>query len=193
MPRSAALPSSGLLRLLMILVTALACLVGEEQAPRTPSPGNRTYLIDAAQGDDGNPPGRPWRSFARVNALSLAAGDRVEIAPGRYEGTLSLHGAGTVEHPLIIRFKPGIITIGMQGIVRLPMFISNSCDSPAPKPIGILIQDTRNIRLEGGGADGPGATTIIYDGRMVELFNDHVDGFSCSRNSAPSRSPRPRP
>ncbi len=173
-------PAVPLLRFIALLCAALAPLAGQEAGQRTPSPGHLTYLIDAAQGDDGNPSGRPWRSFARVNALALAAGDRVEIAPGRYEGTLSLQGAGTQEQPIIVFFKPGVITIGMQGILRLPMFISNSCDSPAPKPIGILIRDSSHIRLAGGGAEGPGATTIVYDGRMVELFDEQVTDLCCT-------------
>jgi hypothetical protein len=180
MPRHVTIPAAPLLHVMTIWCAAMAPLCAQEDGQRAASPGGITYLIDAAQGDDSNPSGRPWRSFARVNALTLAASDRVEIAPGRYEGTLSLHGAGSAEHPIIIRFKPGIITIGMLGILKLPMFISNSCDSAAPKPIGILIRESSHIRLEGGGAEGPGATTIIYDGRMVELFNDHVDGLSCT-------------
>jgi hypothetical protein len=158
----------------------MAALPAQEAPPRTASPGDTTYVIDAARGDDANPPGKPWRSFARVNGLVLAAGDRVVIAPGRYEGTLNLRGAGTAEHPITIRFEPGVHAIGMEGIVRLPMFISNSCDSPAPKPIGILIQDARHIRLEGSGVEGPGAASIVYDGRMVELFNDHVEDLVCT-------------
>jgi hypothetical protein len=174
------IPATPFLHIMLTLCAAIATLAAQDQVTRTASPGNTTYLIDAGHGDDANPPGRPWKSFDRVNSLTLAAGDQVEITPGRYDGTLSLRGTGTAKHPIIIHFKPGIITIGMQGIIRLPMFISNSCDSPAPKPIGILIQDTKHIHLEGGGVEGPGATSIIYDGRMVELFNDHVDDFSCT-------------
>jgi parallel beta helix pectate lyase-like protein len=162
----------------LILCIFTLPLYGQDAAdpanpPRTPSPGGITYLIDAAQGDDSNPAGKPWRSFSNLNKLQLAAGDTVEIEPGRYEGTLNPVAEGTAEQPVKIRFKPGTYTIGMEGIIRLPMYISNACDSPAPKPIGILVQNSKYLTFEGGGVEGAAKTMIVYDGRMVEIFNDH--------------------
>ena len=35
------------------------------------SPGNTSYYIDPLNGDDANPAGKPWKSFARMNAIAL--------------------------------------------------------------------------------------------------------------------------
>ena len=97
------------------------------------------------------------------------------IAPGLQTETLKPVGEGTAAKPIVIRFLPGVHTIGIQSVVRLPMFVSNSQDSTDPKPVGILIQNVKHLRLEGGGVAGPGKTEILYDGRMVEIFNDHSE------------------
>ena len=143
-----------------------------------PSPGNTTYLIDPVKGNDANPAGRPWRSFGRLNAVRLAPGDTVIIAAGRQTETFKPSGTGTAENPVVIRFEPGIHTIGMQDVIRMPMFISNSMDSTDPQPIGMLLQNVRNFRLEGGGVTGPGKTTILYDGRMTQILNDHAENIT---------------
>jgi len=162
-------------------VAALALsqsMFGAEDQKRIISPGHATYRIDPLGGNDSNPPGKPWRSFAKLNTIQLAPGDTVEIVPGRHEGTLRPAGAGTAERPIIIRFEPGIHTIGMEGIIRLPMFISNSCGTPDPKPIGILLQNVKHLKMEGAGVEGAGKTMILYDGRMVQVFNDRSEDIT---------------
>ena len=58
------------------------------------SPGNTTYYVDAAGGDDGNPgtsARRAWKTIAKVNACDLDRGDRILFAGGRiHRGTLKL-------------------------------------------------------------------------------------------------------
>ena len=56
---------------------------------------------------------------------------------------------------MVIRFQPGIHTIGIEDTLRIPMFISNSMDSTDPQPVGILLQNVKHFRLEGSGAKGP--------------------------------------
>ncbi len=165
----------------VLLCSLLSPLLAGEpntDTKRIVSPGNTTYHIDPVRGNDSNPPGKPWRSFAKLNTVQLAPGDTVEVAPGRHEGTLRPIGAGTAERPITIRFAPGVHTIGMEGIVRLPMFVSNSCDSPDPKPIGILVQNVKHLKMEGGGVEGAGKTTILYDDRMVQIFNDRSEDIT---------------
>ncbi len=87
-------------------------------------------------------------------------------------------GAGTGEKPVTIQFLPGIHTIGIRNVTRVPMFVSNSMDSDAPKPVGILIDGFKHLRLQGGGVDGDGKTTILYDGRMVQICNDHAEDIT---------------
>jgi hypothetical protein len=53
-----------------------------------------------------------------------------------------------------------------------------------PKPLGIWIQNAKHLKLEGGGVSGPEKTTILYDGRMAQIFNDHSEDISFSRNSS---------
>lgn len=137
-----------------------------------------TYAIDPVKGDDANPAGKAWRTFAKLNAVKLAPGDTVVIAPGRQEESLIPMAEGTVQKPIVIRFLPGVHTIGVKGVIRLPMFVSNSCDSPAPKPIGVLVRNVKHLRLEGGGVEGPKKTTLLYDGRMVQIFNEHSEDIT---------------
>lgn len=137
-----------------------------------------TYVVDPATGDDNNPPGKPWKTFGKLNSVKLAPGDMVVIAPGRQEQSLKPTGGGTAEKPAVIRFLPGLHTIGIRNVERVPMFVSNSMDSDAPRPVGILIQYLKHLRLEGGGVDGDSKSTILYDGRMVQIYNDHAENIT---------------
>lgn len=145
------------------------------------SPGDTIYLIDPAKGDDANPAGKPWKTFGKLNSIKLAPGDKVVIAPGLQEESLKPTGEGTAERPVVIQFLPGIHTIGIRNVTRVPMFVSNSMDSDEPKPVGLLVQNCKHLRFEGGGTDGEGKTTILYDGKMVQIYNDHSEGISFDR------------
>ena len=142
------------------------------------SPGDTTYLIDPAHGDDANPVGKPWKTYGKLNSMQLAPGDRVVVSPGVQEETFRPSGAGTRDKPVTIQFLPGIHTIGIRNVTRVPMFVSNSMDSDAPKPVGILIEGVKHLRLQGGGVEGEGKSTILYDGRMVQICNDHSEDIT---------------
>ena len=137
-----------------------------------------TYLVDPVTGDDANPAGKPWKTFGKLNSVKLAPGDKVIISPGQQNESLKPSGAGTVEKPVVIQFLPGIHTIGIQKVERVKMFVSNSMDSEEPKPVGILIEQCKHLRLEGGGVEGDGKTTILYDGKMVQIYNDHSEDIT---------------
>ncbi|MEI6178227.1 MAG: right-handed parallel beta-helix repeat-containing protein, partial [Verrucomicrobiota bacterium] len=156
------------------LMAALSMSIASGNAPAS-SPGDTTYLVDPAKGDDANPAGMPWKTFGKLNSIRLAPGDKVVIVPGLQEESLKPMGGGTAEKPVVIRFLSGIHTIGIRNVTRVPMFVSNSMDSDEPKPVGILIDGFRHLRLQGGGVDGDGKTTILYDGRMVEIYNHHAE------------------
>ena len=156
----------------IILASFLSC-----SAPAAEHAGV-SYVVDPVKGDDANPAGKAWRTYAKLNTVKLAPGDTVVIAPGRQEESLAPMGEGTIEKPIVIRFLPGVHTVGVKGAIRLPMYVSNSCDSPAPKPIGVLVRNVKHLRLEGGGVAGPGKTTLLYDGRMVQVFNDHSEDIT---------------
>jgi Right handed beta helix region len=140
--------------------------------------GETIYRVDPATGDDANLAGKPWKTFGKLNAMKLAPGDKVIISPGFQEETLKPSGAGTAEKPVVIQFLPGIHTIGIRNVMRLPIFVSNSQDTTEPKPVGILIQNFKHLHLEGGGVEADGKTTILYDGRMVQIWNDHSEGIT---------------
>lgn len=144
------------------------------------SPGNTVYFIDPEKGDDANPAGMPWRTFARINSRRLAAGDTVVIAPGRHTVTLRPVGDGSAEHPVTFRFRPGVHTIGGEHILRLPLFVSNSQDSTEAKPVGLCFRDLRHVRVEGCGVTGAGKTTLLFDGRMVQVLNERVENITFS-------------
>ena len=148
------------------------------------SPGNTVYYVDPVRGDDartGRAENMAWKSIARVNALKLAPGDRVVIYPGVHGVTLKPSGAGTVECPVIIEFKPGVHEFAVQEALRRHYYVAAACDDPTkPKPIGLLFENVRHLRIKGGGVSGADKTEILYGGRMVEIINDHAEDISFS-------------
>jgi Right handed beta helix region len=150
--------------------------VSPADAP-TPA-GGSTYLVDPTHGNDANPAGKPWKTYGKLNSIKLAPGDKVVIAPGLQEETLKPMGGGSAEKPVVIQFLPGVHTIGIRNVERVPMAVSNSMDSEEPKPVGIRIEGFKHLRLEGGGVDGDGKTTILHDGRMVQIWNNHSENIT---------------
>lgn len=147
------------------------------------SPGDTVYAVDPIRGDDANLPGRadkPWRTFAKLNALRLAPGDTVVIAPGRHELSLKPVGEGLAGRPVTLRFLPGVHTVGGENLLRLPLFVSNSQDTTDPKPVALFFQDVRHFRVEGGGVAGQGKTTLLCSGRVVQLLNERVEDVTFS-------------
>lgn len=155
-----------------------------EVAQRAPSPGNTTYFVDPAKGDDANAgttTKKPWRSFAKINALKLVPGDKVVVAPGVHTATLMPLALGTAKKPIVIEFLPGVHEFAVEQALRRPYFVSNSCDAPTePKPIGILIENCRYLHLKGAGLEGAKKTLILMGGRMIEAVNDRSENICYS-------------
>ena len=124
-----------------------------QENQRVISPGKTFYYVDPVKGDDqnsGRKGSQAWKSLAKVNALQLALGDTVVIAPGFHAETLKPSGAGTLKKPVIIRFLAGRHEFGVENALRRPYFVSNSCDDPTlPRPIGILVEKAKHFRIEG--------------------------------------------
>ena len=138
---------------------------------RKVSPGNTTYFIDPANGSDSNSGLKeniPWRTFSRVNHLLLAPGDRVKIiAPGSFEQTLTLMGAGSGEAPVEVSFAPGRYDFSPARALTRKYNISNTNGDPdGDKAIGILLDRAKHFRVSGPGA------TIVYRGKMIEVCVD---------------------
>jgi len=167
----------------MVCIIIAGCLaVGYAKEELSVSPGNVTYYVDPVRGDDsrtGKAKDAAWETIAKINALRLAAGDQVVIAPGLHAASLTPSGEGTATHPIVIRFLPGVHTFAVEGAVRRPYYISNSSDDPkTPKPITLLVEQVKHLRLEGGGVSGANKTTILSGGRMVEIVNDHAEDIT---------------
>ncbi|MFM7180173.1 MAG: right-handed parallel beta-helix repeat-containing protein [Verrucomicrobiales bacterium] len=142
-----------------------------------PSPGNTTYHVDPTRGDDANAgtdAKLAWKSFAGVNALNLAAGDRVVIAPGEHRLSLRLSGTGTADKPVVVQFLPGRHRIAADGALRRSWFISNACDDPTlPRPVGILVEKARHFRIEGTDSWASARAEILLAGRIIQFVNEH--------------------
>lgn len=146
---------------------------------RTQSPGQTIYYIDPSGGSDhhsGVEQKFAWRSFSRVNHLLLAPGDRVEVmAPGSFDQTLVLSGAGTAEAPVEIVFAPGRYEIYPRRALKRKYQISNTNDDPdSSKAIGILLEGAKHFRISGPDA------SIFYRGKMIEACIDRCQNIFIS-------------
>jgi hypothetical protein len=137
-----------------------------------------TYIVDPVKGDDANPAGKPWKTFGRLNAVKLVPGDKVLIAPGVQEESLKPVGAGSTQNPVVIQFLPGVHTIGIKNVERVPMFVSNTMDSEDPKPVGIMIEGFKHLQLQGAGVEGDGKTSILFDGKMVQIYAHNAENIA---------------
>ena len=148
-------------------------------AKRTKSPGQTTYFVDPAHGDDahsGLTRDQAWRTFRPVNMRLFAPGDRVEIiAPGTFKETLMPIGAGTAEAPVEIRFAPGRYDFFPTDAIKLKLHISNSNDDPStPKAIALLLKEARHFRISGDHTD------LYIHGKMIETMFDHAEDITLS-------------
>lgn len=133
---------------------------------RVASPGNTTYTVDPAKGED----------MSKVNALRLAPGDRVLIAPGVHHETLAPSAAGTKAQPVVIHFAPGRHEFRADRAAKLRYFVSNSADAPGkPRPIGILVKNCQHVQITG--AEG---TELWFGDRMTYFINDGSEDVTYS-------------
>jgi Right handed beta helix region len=138
-----------------------------------------SYVIDPVHGDDGSSAG-PWKTFGRLNAAKLCPGDTVLINPGVQEESLMPSGEGTAQQPIVIKFLPGIHTLNIKKVQRKQLFISNSIDYTEPIPVGIILSQIKHVRVQGGGVEGTSKTTLLYDGRMMQILNERAEDIEYS-------------
>lgn len=147
--------------------------------PGNISPGNTTYYINPAKGNDENSglkAEKAWRTFSRINKLQLSPGDRVEItSPGSFDQTLMLTGEGTSADPVEVHFAKGRYDFFPDNVFREKYNISNTNTSPdSLKAVGILLKHARNFEISGEGAE------IVYRGKMIEVCVDSCENILIS-------------
>ncbi len=151
---------------------------------RISSTGFTTYFVNPAAGNDqniGTSATAPWKSFANINALRLAPGDKIVIAPGIHEQTLMVYGKGKPEQPIEIQFLPGKHQFTSPRSLRRVWYVSNTADFTfRPKPCAILMEGVKHVKVYGGGVAGKGKTIIMMSGpeRMVKVINHLSDDVS---------------
>lgn len=138
------------------------------------------YFVDPVHGEDSNPAGKPWKTFGRLNTVKLGPGDTVLISPGVQEESLKPSGEGTAQHPVVIKFLTGVHTLSIKKVLRKQLFISNSIDYTEPIPVGIIMSQVKHVRVQGGGVEGPNKTTLLYDGRMMQILNENAEDIEYS-------------
>ncbi|MCF6407481.1 glycoside hydrolase N-terminal domain-containing protein [Chitinophaga filiformis] len=149
---------------------------------RQVSPGNTTYYIDPAKGNDNNSgkmPGQAWKSFRPVNQLQLAPGDMVEVlTPGAFHESLVLKAAGSDAQPVKIKFAPGKYDLYPDAALKQALHISNTNDKPLEsKAIALMLDSCNFVEVAAKGA------TFVLHGKMIETFvnnsqNIAVEGCS---------------
>jgi len=146
---------------------------------RKASPGNTSYYINPAGGNDSNSgleEKSAWRTFTHINHLRLAPGDHVKItAPGSFDQTLMLTGAGTAESPVKISFAAGRYDLYPARALRRKYQISNTNTFPDQgKAIGILLDGARHFTVAGP------AASLVYRGKMIEFCIDSCENIAIS-------------
>lgn len=172
---------------LLFIIVALAVAGGglpiqAEELATSRSPGHTTYYVNPAHGSDsavGTSERDSWRSFARLNATHLAAGDHVVVDPGDHFDSLAPQGSGTADEPIEIRFRSGSHRFHAQTAHRLAAYVSNSADDPeTPRPIGIVLRNVSHLKLV-----GEPDTKLSFVGRMTQIFSEHSEDIAWRRLS----------
>lgn len=156
-----------------------ATLAGRAQNALKQSPGNTTYFVDPVKGRDSNTgtkKAKAWRSFAHVNQLKLAGGDKVIIlSPGDFHHSLIINGKGSAQKPVNIVFTPGQYHIYDDQAYRTKLAISNTNDVPDwLKAIALYINHSQYVHVNARGAK------LVLHAKMIETYVDHSSHISLS-------------
>ena len=163
----------------LVAIILIMCSTLCSAAERAMSPGQASYYINPAGGSDthtGLTEEQPWKTFAPINRLTLAAGDRVNIiAPGSFDQTLTITGSGTAKKPIVVHFVPGRYDFYPTKALRRKYHISNTNDDPGgEKAIGMLFDGAKHVKVSGAGA------RIVYRGKMIEVCIDGCENIAIS-------------
>lgn len=126
------------------------------------------YFVDPLRGanrNNGHTQSTAWKDFSPLESVALQAGDQVEVlAAGPFRSSVLLHGTGSKDLPIRIRFAAGRYDLHPDGMTERLLDISNANDDRArPKRIAVLIENSSHLRIEGEGAE------FVCRGKMIEL------------------------
>jgi hypothetical protein len=143
------------------------------------SPGNTTYYINPADGDDENSGvkvKKAWRTFSQINKMQLAAGDCLEIlSSGSFDQSLILSGAGTAEEPVRVHFAHGQYDFYPDNAYKNNYQISNTTGVyNNTQAVGILVKEAKHFNISGEGA------TVMYHDKMIEMCIDSCENIAVS-------------
>lgn len=133
------------------------------------SPGNKTYYIDPAKGNDNNnglARSKPWKTFTRINRLILSPGDGITVlSPGTFHESMALVARGSSQKPVNIKFAPGKYDFYPDGAFKTQLHISNTNDVPyGLKAIALMVDSSKFVNITGTGA------LINLRGKMIETY-----------------------
>ena len=148
------------LSLLLSIAVTLGMLAAAS-LPVAAQPG-ASYYVSASEGDDNNPgtESSPWKSLAKLSAMTFGAGDAIHLKRGDvFEGTVTLHGAGSPSDPITLTAygsgdRPYIKGPGDPG--SRSSCVTIAPDSQGWRLIGLEIGDGFNgifIRIDDGGGN----------------------------------------
>lgn len=169
-----------------LFCVAIGCIVAQSTMVFRQSPGNTAYYIDPVKGSDSNigtKKTNAWKSFERINALSLNAGDKVFIlSPGSFHNSLIVTGKGSAKNPITIQFAPGHYDFYDDKAYRTKLAISNTNDVPdGLKAIALYIKNAKYVNLKAKNAK------LVLHAKMIETCVDHsehvnIEGISYDYN-----------
>ena len=143
------------------------------------SPGNQTYYIDPAKGNDSNSgktSAKAWKTFTGINRLILSVGDNVIVlSPGEFHETMAVVARGTKEKPVTIKFAPGKYDFFPDGAFKTQLQISNTNDVPyGLKAIALMVDSSRFVNVTGSSA------LVNLRGKMIETYINHSSNIKLS-------------
>lgn len=166
----------------VLLAVFPASLFGMEGYPeiaqRKKSPGGMRYYIDPVKGSNEGTGEKssPWKSFAPLNRLILAPGDRVEVvSAGELRDSFFPAGRGTAEKPIVVNFSPGRYDWFSEGLLTRKLAISNTNDVPdGDKAIAMELSGISYFEIKGEGA------LFFCRGKMTQIHFDHSANIKLS-------------
>jgi hypothetical protein len=139
---------------------------------RHTSPGNQTYFIDPAKGNDqnsGKSKTKAWKTFTHINRLILSPGDGISIiSSGDFHESMAVVAHGSSAKPVNIKFAPGKYNFFTDGAFKTQLQISNTNDVPyGLKAIALMVDSSKFVNVSGTGA------LINLRGKMIETYVNH--------------------